>query len=720
MPLPETGEKAVGATNREPGDRPASRHLRVVRAGCTEHGGERDPEPLSLCCIPRGVLMRLRAVCAEGFMPKKNLLGACLAVSLFPFAAWADNSSQMITVTATRIPTEVQNVPADVTVLTKQDFIKRGDTTLVQALATVPGVYVVQQGGPGNVASVFMRGTNSEDVLVLLDGVPVNDPSDPNGAFNFGDYTLSDVARIEVVRGPMSSLYGASAIGGVINIITVRGEEKPHADIRLAGGYPAQVQGSATISGKTGKFDYALSGAIDEESGFHYTAKRLSVYANHQDPFRSKLGSLTLGYTPVAGTRISLVLRAQKTASAFPDLGDPIYDDPNEWDYNTNLFGKLGVTSTLFNGALTTQLFIARMQSKLHYKNLYNGNDPNGAQANDIYHGYRTDVQLNNILHLPDAGISSASSLLFGVEYKSDTADENVDEAYFGYPFTETLHASQHAIAGHVGAQTTLSNRLTLTAALRDDAVSSFGNAFTGRIGGVLAIPEAHMNIKSSFGTGFLAPSLFDLYGVSSYGYVGNPNLRPEYSTGYDVGPEVVIPAFGVGDFADLSATYFHSSIRDLITTNANFTSEENIGRANISGVESELVLRPAPWLTADINYTYTNAIDAQTQGKLLRRPENTGSVTLTINPTQRLTITPQIRYVGRFLDYLYNDQGYPTGVGSARPGTIVNLNVSYGFSDKFSLFATGDNIFNSNFEPVNGLQIAGASLLMGVRARIE
>jgi vitamin B12 transporter len=249
----------------------------------------------------------------------------------------------------------------------------------------VPGVYVVQSGGPGSVASVFMRGTDSEDVLVLLDGVPVNDPSDPNGAFNFGDYTLSDVARIEVVRGAMSGLYGSNAIGGVINIITVPGEDKPHADIMLAGGCPAQGQGSATISGKTGQFDYALSGAIDEEAGFDYTAKRLSVYANNQDPFRSKLDSLTLGYTPVEGTRISLVLRAQQVDSAFPDLGYPIYDDPDEYDHNTNLFGRLGITSMLFKGALTTELFIARLQNELHYQNLFDANDPNGAQANDIW-----------------------------------------------------------------------------------------------------------------------------------------------------------------------------------------------------------------------------------------------------------------------------------------------------------------------------------------------
>jgi vitamin B12 transporter len=627
---------------------------------------------------------------------------------------------QVITVTATRVPTPAADVAAGVTVLTAADFAARGDTTLAQALSTVPGLGVVQSGGPGTQTSVFIRGTNSEDVLVLLDGVPVNDPSEANGAFNFGDYTLADVQRIEVIRGPMSGLYGSNAIGGVINIITRRGEGKPKASLTLGGGWPAQGQGSATVSGSTGKFDYAVSGAIDEAAGFDNTARRLSVYAGHRDPYRAKLGSLNLGYTPVEGTRIYVVLRAEQVDAAFPDLGYPVFDDPNSFDYNTNLFGKFGVSSKLFDGRLQTDLFIARLQNTLHYSNLLDAADPNNLQANDRYHGDRTDVQWNNTLQLPDAGPARFSSATFGIEYANDSAHESVDEVSFGSPFIETVHASQHSLAGHVGAQTTLMHRLTLTAALRDDAVSSFGNALTGRIGGVLAIPEADARLKASFGTGFLAPSLFDLYGVDNYGYVGNPNLRPEYSSGFEAGPQFDLPGFGQPVFASLAVSYFQTSIRDLITTTPDFSSEENIGRANINGVESDLVVTPASWLSASLSYTYTRAEDATTRTELLRRPQDSGSATLTIGPVRGFTLVPQVQYIGRFVDYLYANDGYPTGNGSADPGTIVNLNANYRISDKFSLFATGKNILSSRFEPVNGLQIPGASLLLGVRATLE
>ena len=141
-------------------------------------------------------------------------------------------------VTATRVPTLVDQIAAGVTVIDRQTIETRGYTTLADALETVPGLHIVQSGGPGGQASVFIRGTNSNDVLVLRDGVPVNDPSDPTGAYNFGVDTLADVERIEVVRGPMSSLWGSAAVGGVINLITRTGSGGPHGTVELAGGLP--------------------------------------------------------------------------------------------------------------------------------------------------------------------------------------------------------------------------------------------------------------------------------------------------------------------------------------------------------------------------------------------------------------------------------------------------------------------------------------------------
>ncbi|MDE8348958.1 MAG: TonB-dependent receptor [Acidocella sp.] len=653
-------------------------------------------------------------------MPVSKPIRLCLLTTTIlsvPALARAADTAPLMTVTATEVATPLADVPAGVTIITQAQMQARGDSTLVDALAAVPGLGVVQSGGPGGQASVFIRGTNSEDVLVLLDGVPVNDPSDANGAFNFGDYTISNIARIEVVRGPMSGLYGSNAIGGVINLISVKGSGKPTLSVSAAGGFPAQGQAGATLSGVAGKFDYALTAATDQQAGFDYTARRLSVYAGQRDPYRANLGALNLGYSPVDGTRISFIFRAQQTTSAAPNLGYPIYDDPNFFLYNENYFGKFGITSNLFNGLLTTELSASYVQNSLFFKNLLDAADPNAASANDHYHGYRTDVQWNNTLHVPDYGPAQFSSVLFGVEYINDRAFEAVNESG---PFLINVKASQHSITGHFGVQTTLYNRLTLTGALRDDAVSSFGNAFTGRVGAVLAVPQADLHIKTSYGTGFLAPSLYDLHGINNFGYAGNPNLKPESSDGYEAGLQFDVPAFGQPDFASLSATYFNSNIRNLIEPNASFTSEVNINKVRTSGVETEVILTPANWLSADFTYTYTYARDLTGGTALARRPENTGSAALTIKPLPALTITPQLEYIGKFNDYLYDNNGFPAGTGTANSGTVFNVSLSYILNRSVSLFATGKNLLQSRFEPVNGLQIPGQSFLFGVRATVQ
>ncbi len=647
------------------------------------------------------------------FAVRIGLLAACL---LTPAFALADDQPADIVVTATRVPTLLSQIPAGVTVITSATFAARGYTTLAQALDAVPGLGVVQAGGPGGQTSVFIRGTNSEDVLVLIDGVPANDAADPNGAFDFGQDLLNGVDRIEVIRGPLSGLYGSNAIGGVINIITLQGAGKPHAQITAAGGFPAQGKGSATVSGQSGRLDYMLSAALDEEAGFDATAQRLAAYTGNRDPFRAKSGALNLGYTPAPGSRAYLVVRARQSDAGYPDLGFPVFDDPNEFSHDKNLFGKLGVRSTLLNGLVTTEMFIARVLDDRHYVNLLDGNDPNLASADDHYHGARTDAQWNNTVHVNDAGPTSLTSVLFGVEYLDDTANERVNES----GFTQNVNASQHSLAGHFGTQTTLDNRLTLTGALRDDAVSSFGNAFTSRVGGVLAVPEADLRLKAAFGSGFLAPSLYDLHGVDNFGYHGNPNLRPERSGGYEAGPEFTLPGFGQATFADLTVTYFANDIRDLITTTPDFTSEENVGHAHTDGVETELALTLAAWLNADVTYTYTRAENIDTHTPLLRRPRNTGSAVFTFMPTPAITIVPEIRYIGSFTDFLYDNGGYSIGTGSANSGTFLDLTASYAVSPSLTVFFQGKNLAGSRFEPVNGLQIPGASGLFGLRARLE
>lgn len=622
-----------------------------------------------------------------------------------------------VTVTATRIPTGIEDVPAGVTVIDRQTIEERGYTTLVDALSAIPGLRVVQSGGPGGNASVFIRGTNSNQVRVLRDGVPINDPSDPSDAFNFGVDTLDDVDRIEVIRGPMSALYGSGAIGGVINIITRRGEGAPHGTVTLAGGLPRAVLGEATLSGRTGQFDYNLSAESRSDEGFDTTPQRESVYTGARNGFRSRQGGLELGYTPVEGTRISVLLHGRTSVLGLDELGDPAFDDPDYTGHDNEFFGRLGVTSRLFKGAWETNLFVARDQHYRRYVNPLEPADPNQSVGDSRYLGTRTDVQWNNTIHLPGFAGAKGNDLTFGYEHIDDFAHEKLNSSTDGYPYLADVRAHEQQDSGYAGLQTTVLQRLTLNAQLREDGVSDEGDAFTWRLGGSFAVPELHSHLKAAYGTSFLAASLFDRYGVDSDGYVGNPALKPERSHSYEVGWSTDLPAFGRDDFLSASATYFHTRVHDLIeTVFSPVYTADNVDQARMQGVETSLTLSPVSWAQAVLSYTYTDARDLADDSLLLRRPFDQGSFDLRLMPLRGLTIVPEVLYFGGDQDELVDNDGFPIGVGRTRAGAIVNLNVTYQVLPKLTVFAWARNIGDSKYEPASGYQTPGPSFLAGAR----
>ncbi len=343
-------------------------------------------------------------------------------------------------------------------------------------------------------------------------------------------------------------------------------------------------------------------------------------------------------------------------------------------------------------------------------------------QGDTRYHGRRTDLQWNNTVHLTDYGPSTNAALVFGAEHTLDNSRSDLNEAFFGVPFVQSTDASATSNAGHAGVQTTLLHRLTFTADLRQENARYGGGAFTWRAGGVLSVPEVLSRLHATYGTAFHAPSLFDLFGVDNDGYVGNPNLLPERSAGYELGWAIDAPVFGRPDGATIDTTYFNTQIRDLIQVvfNSTFTASttENIASAHIQGTETTLTLRPTSWLQAIFGYTYIDARNVQDNSLLLRRPQNQLSVNLRATPLPGLTIAPELIYTSAFQDFLSDDNGFPAGVGRSPGGTIVNMAVTYAVLPQVTLFVNGHNLTSSRFEPANGFQTAGLQLLMGVRVR--
>jgi vitamin B12 transporter len=653
----------------------------------------------------------------------RRMLLASLA--LVPTLAQAQSTDILLpdqVITATRIPTLIEKIPAGVTVIDRQAIETKGFSTLPEALNAVPGLHVVQSGPAGGNASVFIRGTNSNHVLVLRDGIPVNDPSDPGGLFNFGVDGLSDIERIEVVRGPMAGLYGSGAIGGVINIITKHGKGAPQFNVDVGFGLPRSQRLAAGVSGSEGMFDYAIHADDRDDAGFDAIPQRMRVYTGLRNFYRSRGGSIELGVTPVEGTRAFVAFRARTSSFALDDLGFPAYDARNYRGNDDTIAGRAGVTSRLFEDRLETRLTVSRSVNDRRYIQPLEAADPNNTSSDSRYHGVRDMLSWENTFHLPDAGPTAESAILFGAQHVNESSRSNLSLTSFGFPYSNKVAASANSDAGHIGLQSTLAQRLTLTADVRSDEGRYGGGAITWRTGAVLAVPEAWSRLKASYGTAFRAPALYDLFGVDSSGYTGNPNLKPERSQGWEAGFAVDIPALGRKDAATIDITFFDNRINNLIQTvyNSSFTAAttQNVARASTSGYEASLTLRPAPWLEAVSTYTLTNTRNRTTGAVLLRRPRESASLSLRATPIESLTIAPELVYSGPFQDFIYADSGFPTGTGRAKAGSIVNLSVSYTITPKLTAYIDGRNLTGSRFEPASGFQTPGASVLAGLRAK--
>ncbi|MBL6456089.1 TonB-dependent receptor [Belnapia sp. T6] len=616
-------------------------------------------------------------------------------------------------VTGTRVPTPAERVPAATTVITRQDIEERGYQSLSEALVSVPGLRIVPTGGLGSQTSVFLRGNSSRAVLVLLDGVPLNDPAEANGAFNFGNELLFDVERIEVLRGPTSALYGSQAIGGVINLVTRRAPPdravQPYGE--LAGGTQRTLRGGLGATGTVGQFDYLLSGQSLSTEGSNATAPRFQRSLGERDGFRGGFGTARLGWTPEAGTRVEGLLRWRQTNFGLDSIPR---DDPNYSGEDRRYYGQLRGETRLFDGLWTTGLRIAATEDRRLYSNL--PDQLSAASTRDYYRGRRTTLDWGNTVRLPSAGFLDEGVFAFGITHIGEESTTRSG----GAGFQTLVDASQHSTGGYATLQYRAFQRLDLTAGLRHDATTGFTDATTWRLGAVLAVPELASRVRVSAGTGYAAPSLYQRFGVITGFFRGNPDLRPERSVGWEIGSETDIPGFGRPNLLTPSFTYFQSRVRDLINYNGGFNTLVNVDRARIHGAELGLTLRPATWFETTAAWTITEAFDATTDQRLARRPEHVVSITARVAPLPKVVIAPTVLFTGRspeaaFASYQNNGSSYAYA-RSNPAGTVVNLTATWQAFEQAAVFLEARNLGNSRWEPANGFVTPGRSVLVGTR----
>jgi vitamin B12 transporter len=392
--------------------------------------------------------------------------------------------------------------------------------------------------------------------------VPINDPSNPGGLFDFGKDTLGDVERIEIVRGPMSTLYGSAAVGGVINIITRRAGARPLVGSALLGaGSPREAAGRVFAAGRHGMVDGSVSVESLSRLGSNAIADRLHLNTGERDGFRGQTGAVRLGVQPAPWLRLDAFGRQRSATYGLDDsaflAGDfRLFDDRNYRGQDRfGIFGG-GVTLKPFGERLETRLSVARTRYVRSFRNRPDEIAP--TVTDDRYEGGRDTVSLDTTLRLPDLGPVGLAAVTFGAERRWEGL--GTDRSF------SRLDVTDRSDGLYAGLQGRLLGRFDLTAQVRREDGEEFGTANTWRVGGVLQLPEIAGRIKAAYGTSFRAPDLYDRFGSG-----GNPLLRPERGRSVEVGVETDLPLFGRNDGVTLGATWFSSRITDLIQYTGTF-----------------------------------------------------------------------------------------------------------------------------------------------------
>lgn len=603
-----------------------------------------------------------------------------------------------LVVSPTGVPTPSREIASSVTVVTAQEIERQQRRTLPQALATVPGLNLVQIGGPGGQTSVFMRGTNSNHVKVLIDGIEANDPSTPNRSFDFGSMLTDDIERIEVLRGPQSGLYGANALGGVISITTKRGEGPPKVTARVEAGSHGTFNQSAGFRGGDDRFDYAFNVAHFRADSTDTVPKNLippggRVRPNSYDAYTY---SGRLGFK--LSDTLSLNWVGRYTDGQFLstyDMGWPSAPTPFRSRQNyAQGFTRGEIVWDPLGGRFVNRFGLSYSHQERGYRS------PNaagilGVPTPNIGERIKADWR-------GDLELARGHKLIMGLQYERERLE------------SRSLTASNGNKGTFLEYQGNIADRFFLAANVRHDHDDSFGGHTTWRVAPAYVIPETGTKLKASYGTGFKPPTLSELFidYRPGFNFFGNPDLKPEKSRGWDIGFEQ--PLFE--NRFRFGATWFQNDIQDLIVTNLTGTSYANVGRASTKGVEAFAALELSPQFSVRADYTFTLAKDEVARWELLRRPRHKASGTVTWTPMDKLTLSATLIYVGPWVD---GNRDFSISRLKAKGATLVNLAAEYKATEKVTVFGRIDNLFDKRWENPVGFMVPGFGAFGGVKVAL-
>ncbi len=634
------------------------------------------------------------------------LTAACIAAPAVAQSSLVDQSSVdqgVIVITGTRASESVrvdQNGAA-ITVLDPEALQQRQTRRVSDVLRDAPGVAVSRVAGQ---TQVRLRGSEANHVLVLVDGIEVSDPY--SGEFDFGTLPADAAARVEIVRGQQSAVYGSDAIGGVIQYITLTGREAPGHTARIEAGSFGTLNGALRAAGVAGDLDYALSGTLNTTNGTS------NARGGGRD-LRDDTGAVSLktSWIPRPELRVTAVGRYSRSLADFNDSdNDPaspdfglIVDSPGNRIRSEGLYAllrsELDLLDRRWSHAVTAQVADTARD----------GFDLGGRSYGNV--GTRYKGSYETTLRLGDGALRHLLTAAFDAEHERF---RNTDPS--GSAFTGSRSNDNFGLVGQY--ELLLGERGALGASIRHDDNQRFAGATTYRLQASYRLGSG-TRLRGAAGSGVKNPGFYELFGYVDGRYIGNEDLRPERSRGWEVGVEQSLDEGAI----TFGATYFQSRLEDEIRTAypapdfvATPTNSEEISRQR--GVEAYLGARFGRAWRIDAAYTYLHAREAGLEE--VRRPPHITSVAVNWQaPGDRFGLTGVLRYNGETDDLAYTDPSYVPVRERLGDYLLVNLNADFRLTDTISLFGRVENLFDERYEDVFSFTNPGISAFAGLRARL-
>ena len=570
-----------------------------------------------------------------------------------------------------------------ITVIDADTIEKRQTSDVVDLLATTPGIRFNRTGSTGSVAGISIRGAETTQTLVLIDGVKVNDPSGIGDGYDFGHLLTGNISRIEVLRGSNSVVHGSQAIGGVVSLMTATPAAGFAANASAEYGYSDTLNAKADISASAGRVSGGIGGAYFRTDGISSATggTERDGYKNFAGNARLKIAFTDALSLDLRGYYVNADLDYDSFFGAPADSGDVAKLD--------QYVGYAGLNLGLFDGRFTSRAAVTWLRNDRNYY-FVRGTAPDygysGTNLRFEYQGVVSPVE--------------QTKLIFGYEH------ERPDYDFFGFGSRDNARANIESIYA-LGIVQPFAG-LSLTGGVRHDDHSQFGRATTFGANANYSPNDGATQFRLSYGEGFKAPSLYQLYDSFS----GNAALRPEASKSYDVGIDQSL----ADGRALISLTGFvRNTVNQINYDNATFTFG-NIDRTRAKGIEATLALRPVDPLNITASYSYIDARDRSGRpafdGKRLpRRAEHAVSLSADYDWSFGLTTGATITMVSDSFDNAANTvrlDGY----------ALAGVRVSLAVSERIELYGRIDNLFDADYATAFNYGTYGRAAFGGVRAR--